>query len=211
MSELIVNSGVVRPQQFVKTKGGIRLRVVESEYEMDDVYRLTYDCYVAQGYCPPNGSGRLIHYPHLDALEETAVLVVEADDGKIVGTCSTTTDNPHGLHVDEDFLQEANQVRKEGGMLASSWRIAVDPKHRAGSRVACMLIKGVIELWHWSGIDTALMTFNPCHEVFYRRYANCLTVARKEGLKDLQNAAAVLMRWDRYRCPFAEQYNARVM
>jgi hypothetical protein len=211
MSELIINSGVVRPHQFVKTRGDIRLRITESGHDMDAVYRLTYDCYVAKGYCLPNSSGRLIHYPHLDGLEETTVLVIETGGGEIVGTCSTTTDNPHGLHVDEDFLSEANQVREEGGVLASSWRIAVDPKYRSGSRVACMLIKGVIEIWHMSGVDTALMTFGPCHEAFYRRYANCMTIARSEGLKDIQNTAAVLMRWDRYRCPFAEQYNARVM
>lgn len=211
MSELIINDRVIRPPQFVKTRGDVRLRMVEREREMDDVYRLTYQCYVAQGYCPPNSSGMLIHYPYLDGLEETTILVVETDEGRIVGTCSTTIDNPYGLHVDEDFPSETNRVRKEEGVLASSWRIAVDPKHRSGSRVARMLINGSIEFWHLSGIDICMMTFNPCHEAFYKRYMNCDTVAKKECLKDLQNAAAVLMRWDRYRCPFAAQYSAKAM
>ncbi|OIO69693.1 MAG: hypothetical protein CO186_09970 [Zetaproteobacteria bacterium CG_4_9_14_3_um_filter_49_83] len=181
---------------------GFSLDAVRSQAEMDSVYHLTYECYLREGYCSKSETKRLIHYPHLDELDETTVLVVKDPLGKVVGTCSTTVDNPAGLHVDDDFHQQVDVIRKENCALASSWRIAVDRKSRAGAVVVKLLIEGSIAYWHTRSIDTCLMTFNPCHERFYARYMNCKTIARSGDIHGLSNAPAVLMRWDAMRCPF---------
>jgi len=187
-------------------KRGFSLRTIRSEQELETVYRLTYQCYLNEGYCSKSEAGKLIHYPYLDALPETTIFIVEDPDGVVVGTCSTTLDNRHGLHVDEDFKSEADIVRKEQSILASSWRIAVDSRYRTGALVAKLLVEGSIAFWHASSIEVCLMTFNPCHERFYARFMNCLTLARKDDIHGLSNAPAVLMRWDAGRCPFRARF-----
>lgn len=197
---------ILYASSFRMQRKGYLLRGIRNRDELEDVYRLTYKCYVQKGYCKRNDSRMLIHYPHLDELSETAIFVVENEEGNLIGTVSTTRDNRYGLHVDEDFLQESDEVRKEGRSLASSWRIAVDQEYRSQSRVARLLVDGSVAYWHASNIETCLMTFNPAHEQFYARYLNCQTLSRKEGLHDLSNAPAVLMRWDASACPLKERF-----
>ena len=199
---------VIAGRIFELRQRGFFLHGVRDSNELEQVYRLTYECYVREGYCRKNEAGRLVHYPHLDQSPETTVFVVDDADGRMIGTCSTTIDNPYGLHVDEDFREQANLVRQEGRRLASSWRIAVDKQHRSGARVARLLIEGSIAYWHAASIQTCLMTFNPCHERFYASYMNCITLDRKDGLHDLSNAPAVLMRWDAERCPFRAAFTS---
>lgn len=202
MSELRIEqsrSGFI--PHFEMRRRDFFLRNIQSSEDLEQVYRLTYECYLQQGYCSRNKSGKLIHYPHLDHLAETSIFVAEDANGDVIGTCSTTLDNPHGLHVDEDFHKEADLVRQEGHTLASSWRIAVDTRYRAGTAVARLLVEGAVAFWHAASIETCLMTFNPCHERFYARYLGCQTIARRNELHDLSNAPAILMRWDADRCP----------
>ena len=181
-------------------KNGFLLRKIRNHDELEDVYRLTYKCYLQKGYCEKNESNMLVHYPQFDELEETTVFVVEDDGGHLVGTVSTTKDNQYGLHVDVDFHSESDFVRNENTVLASSWRIAVDQDFRAQPQVARLLVDGSVAYWHVSNIQTCLMTLHPDHERFYERYLNCKTLSRTDALKDIYSVA-VLMRWDASRCP----------
>jgi hypothetical protein len=189
---------------FRMQRDGYLLRTIRNMDEMEDVYRLTYRCYVQKGYCNKNDSGMLIHYPHLDDLSETRVFVAEDDVGKLIGTISNTIDSQYGLNIDEDFLGEINQIRKENRVLASTWRFATDEAHRSQARVARLLLDGMVAYMHATNIETCLTTVHPHHEAFHSRYLNCRTVAKSEGLKDV-NSEALLMRWDSHRCPLKKR------
>jgi hypothetical protein len=172
------------------------VRKIESEKELHDVYRLTYGVYLKCGYCKPNETGKLIHYPHLDNIPETTVFIA-IKDGRIVGTNSITADGPSGLHVDEDFLTEVNKTREEKRRLVASWRIATD---FVGISAVIRLIKKTIDYaLKELKAETALFTFNPRHEKFYEKYLKMETIGRRDCIKKLENAPAVLMRLDRER------------
>lgn len=163
-------------------------------WDLEEVYRITHDAYVERGYCASRPDGRLVHYPHLDGIPETTVLVAVLD-GAVVGTNSLTLDGPRGLHVDEDFKAECDAIRAEGRRVAGSWRIATRAALRSETRVVMALIQATVDLLRDKGVETGVFTFNPRHERFYQRLLNMQTVARHEGsVHGLQNAPAVFMR-----------------
>jgi len=170
------------------------VRPIQSAAELDEVYKLTYVSYREREYCPPQEDGRLVHYPHLDRIPETTILVAVADK-EIIGSISLTQDGPHGLHVDEDFKIVCSQVRNEGSPIAASWRIVTRSGVRSERKIVMALITGCAIRLIASCALTYLYTFNPRHERIYERLLNMKTIARKEGNIDgLYNSPAVLMR-----------------
>ncbi len=169
------------------------IRFAETAADLDQVYRLTHDEYIKKGYCDPQPDGRLIHYPHLDNIPETKVLMyIEA--GQLIGTNSVTLDGEHGLHTDQDFVKEMMQIRLEGKVLAGSWRIVV--KQGTGIHVALHLMNETVRLAKKNGVQVGVCTFHPDHEKFYRRMFRMQPVAFCPAVARLKNAPALLMRWD---------------
>ncbi|MFH1023802.1 MAG: hypothetical protein V1809_10505 [Planctomycetota bacterium] len=195
-------SQTLRAISFDVTRGAfysevpnVVIRPIESDGELDEVYRITHDAYVERGYCRPRPAGRLVHYPHLDGISETTVFVAVVE-GTIVGTNSLTVDGPAGLQVDEDFKTECDEIRKEGRMLAASWRLATRNAYRDERNVIMGLIKETVMCAVDMGVLTCVFTFNPRHERVYQRLLNMKTVVRSEGTAGLDNAPAVFMRCD---------------
>ena len=162
---------------------------------MDAVYRLTHDCFLERGYCRPRPDGRLIHYPELDCIPETTVLIAVID-GEVVGTTSFTLDGPSGLNVDHDFQLACEEIRAERRSLAASWRLATKNSFRSQNDVVMALIKATTGMLLDSGTQTCLFTFNPRHERIYQRLLNMRTVARSGNARGLTTAPSVLMRCD---------------
>ena len=186
-------SGVAMNDELQEDLSEIDVRPICSDAELDAVYRLTHDAYVERDYCAPQPDGRLIHYPHLDRIPETTILVA-CSAGEVIGTISWTRDNANGLHVDSDFKTECDHIRKEGRGLAASWRIATKNACRAERRCVMALIQAAVNLWFESRVPTCVFTFNPRHERIYQRMLNMTTVARSAGTHGLNAAPAVLMR-----------------
>ena len=173
----------------------IQVRPIQNNAELEYIYRLCHDVYAERGYCAPQPDGRLVHYPHLDGIAQTTVLVALID-GEIVGTNSFTLDGPQGLHVDSDFRSECDAIRREGRALGASWRIATRLACRSERNVVMALIQETVRLFVESGVQTSVFTFNPRHERIYQRLLNMKTIARSDGTHGLNNAPAVLMRLD---------------
>jgi hypothetical protein len=173
----------------------ILVRPVNGMAELEEVYRLTHDAYAEQGYCSVQPDLRLVHYPHLDRIPETTVLVAIVD-GLVAGTNSWTFDGPRGLHADSDFNTECNGLRCEGRRLASAWRLATRNIYRGNRKVIMALIQETVRSAVSAGVETCVFTFNPRHEEVYRRLLNMKTIARSDETRGLRNAPAVLMRLD---------------
>lgn len=169
---------------------------------MRDIYRLTHDVYVAEGYCAQRPDGLLIHYPRLDGIENTHVIGAY-DDGVLVGTNSWKLDGPEGLHVDDDFPSETERVRREGRRLGASWRIVTAGGCRNNRRVLLRIVGRTVRNMLDAGIETALFTFHPKHETAYARLLNMTTVATCCAITALDCAPAVLMRLDAEDVPRA--------
>ena len=177
---------------------------VTSSLDMTKVWELTYSAYLEMGYCEPNDSGILRHYPHLDLIPETKVFAIEdsCDCGLketiIQATCSYTIDGPNGLHVDHMFLDETNEVRKEcaekGLKLGSAWRIVTRQENR---KIETLL--NLINITLDSGFkeaDVCLFTFHPKHAKIYARILDLYTIAGPKDDTSVNGSPAVLMRGD---------------
>jgi hypothetical protein len=178
----------------------VEVRPIRGEAELDEVYRITHDAFLEHGYCKVQPDGRLIHYPHLDRIPETTILVALID-GAIGGTLSLTLEGPQGLHVDSDFRAECDAIRREGRRLAAAWRLATRSSCRDERRVVMALILGALRGIFDAGVQTTVFTFNPRHERVYQRLLNMKIVARKQGTDGLENAPAVFMRMDAETVP----------
>jgi hypothetical protein len=179
----------------------IEIRQAGSASELEEVYRLTHDAYVEREYCRPRPDGRLVHYPHLEGIPETIVLIALLD-GRVVGSVSVTLDGPRGLHVDQDFGDTCDAVRREGVRVCAAWRIVTRRSLRGERRVVMALIKATFSTaFGRLACRAMLCSFNPRHEGFYRRACGMETIARRDSTRGLYNAPAVLMRVDADRLP----------
>ncbi|MFH1022488.1 MAG: glycosyltransferase [Planctomycetota bacterium] len=176
------------------------VRPIKNKDELDEVYRITHDAFLERGYCRPQADGRLVHYPRLDGIPETTVLVAIVQ-GEIVGTVSFTLDGPAGLHVDGDFREVCDRIRKEGKRMAGLWRIATRSRFRCEKEVVMALFRTCGHLIWDAGVEVSVYTFNPRHERIYQRLFNMTTVATNDGTKGLSNAPAVFMRLDTPNVP----------
>jgi hypothetical protein len=171
------------------------VRPIRNTSELQEVYRLTHDCYVNSGYCKPHPTGMVVHYAPYDHIAETTILVALLD-GQIVGSVSITVDGPSGFTVDEDFNDECIAIRQEGKPVAVVWRLVVKKSEQPSRMVVVSLINEVVSRLRRFEINTALFSVNPKHENVYRRLLNMSVVARKSGSNGLENAPAVLLRGD---------------
>lgn len=178
-------------------------------YELDDpaehveVWRLTHDEYARLGYSSPRPDGMLRHYPHLDLIEETSVVVARDDDGELLGTNSLTVDGPAGLHVDATFPGEVDAVRRycqpRIWALGASWRIVV--RHDVPRKLETVLglIGHTRKLVSERDLDLVLYSFHPKHERFYQKAIGAVTLAGPRPDTIMDGAPAILMRTDRDR------------
>lgn len=200
-SDETAESRLMRPavaisSAIAKTSGNpIAIRPIQNSVELDAVYRMTHNAYVDMGFIDPKPDARLIHYPHLDALSETTILVATMN-GEIVGTNSLTFDNPTGLHVDEDFKGETDCIRGEGRVLAASFRINTCKEVRQRNAIVMGLIGETVRLALSRGVETCLFIFHKRHERIYQRLLNMRTVAEKPEIACVRNFPAVFMRCD---------------
>jgi hypothetical protein len=171
-----------------------RVRPAKTLQELQEVYRLTHDCYVGSGYAAPHPSGLLLHYPYFDHLSETTVFIALVD-GKIAGSISITLDGPNGFSIENEFKAECDAIRAEGRRVAAAWRLVVNESLR--DRMIVMdLIRGAVEHVLKNEVGTVLLSINPKHESIYNRCMNMERVTRNSQTQGLSNAPAVLMRAD---------------
>jgi hypothetical protein len=161
--------------------------------ELQDVYRLTHDCYVASGYCEPSPSGLFIHYPHFDHIPETKIFIAILR-GKIVGSLSLTFDGPTGFPIEKDFKQECDAIRAEGYPVATVWRMVIETSVRTDRAVVVALMNEITATIVRHNVQTALMSVNPKHVSVYQRMLNASIVAQHSSTEGLDGAPATLLR-----------------
>jgi hypothetical protein len=176
------------------------IRYATAIQDMEAVFRLTHECYVAQGYVTPQSNGLLLHYPEHDVLPETRVLIA-FQDGQVVGSASFTLSGREGLTICHDFLDECNAIEKEGRIIGAVWRLVIKETCRSSRQVLIGLLSELLRHGLRARVNTALIVVNPRHERVYQRLLNMQVVARKEVTGGLSNAPAVLLRCDYEHLP----------
>ncbi len=161
--------------------------------QLRDVHRLTYAIYADMGLCEINPDRRLEHYPHLDYIAESTVLMAMEGD-ELVGTVSITLDGPEGLHVDEDFPDAMRRLRAPGRRVAAAWRIVTDPAYRSDRRLITRLMRAGFEEVIARKAELLVCSFHPRRENVHCWLGFATLDSGK--CRALGDADAVLMMYD---------------
>jgi hypothetical protein len=149
------------------------------------------------GYSDQKPSGLLRHYGWLDDLEQTTILLAEEHEtGELMGTCSFTLDNPHGLHVDVDFPVEMRILRDThaGKIIGAAWRIVT--RHERCTLRAMKMLQRMIAMLVWESADILVCSFNPRHAKYYRHIWGLSLVADRVATPSVNGAPSALMMVD---------------
>jgi hypothetical protein len=176
------------------------VRPIADGTELDEVHRLTHDAYASKGYIDSNTDGRLIHYPQLDHIPQTTVLVA-VKNGIIVGTNSITLDGPAGLPCEKDFLLQIMRERMAGSALCCSWRIITHPDVRDTFTVLYALIKETCKNIIQQKMNVCLMASHPNDALIYLKMLNAQVIGFSKDTTGLHNAPALLVRGDANSLP----------
>jgi hypothetical protein len=186
--------------QVLSTGEYDEIRPVANIRELEAVYRLTHECYVAKSYVQHQPNGLLLHYPEFDVVPETSVLVA-IHAGEVIGSISFTVSRTEGLTIGQDFREECLQMEKEGRVLCAIWRLVVKEAHRGSRQVLLGLISEATRRLLMSPMNSFLLVVNPKHTRVYKRLLNMREVGSKGITEGLHNAPAVLLRGDRETLP----------
>ncbi len=170
------------------------IRLLETDAEREQVFRLVHDEYVREGYIQPQSDSRFVHHCGLwDRIPFTDVFIAHDDNGDLIGTNSLTRDNEYGIHTLVDFPKETMRERLTGKVLASSWRIVTRNDCKAASGLVSALIRATVQRAKAIGVETCLFTFNPKHMCRYHIALNMEMIGFSEVTEGI-HAPSVLMR-----------------
>lgn len=188
------------PKKVVETgdfsgEAGPTIHAVANSRELFEVYRLTYECYLAVGHGRPHPDGLWIPFPEFDHIPETIIFVAELD-GKIVGSITLTRDGAHGLPSDKNFNRTSLLIRTEGRKLAEVWRLVVSGSCPDKPRILTSLMAHVTKRLLSEGIQTCLLFVQAEHVDLCRQRLNVVTLSHGKTIPGSSSASSVFMRCD---------------
>ena len=174
----------------------INIRKAKTLDDLQRVYRLTHDSFVAAGLCERQPHQMIIHHPDQDVIPETIVFLVEIK-GELVGTVSFTIDSEFGLMVDSGFKQQIDKYRKFYSKVANFWRLAISPAYQNDTRILRNLLGIIASCLLKNQIPVCFFTFSPEHARIYEKLVNTEEVCRGFDTNDLispEHTEVVLMK-----------------
>jgi hypothetical protein len=174
----------------------LHIRKAKTLDDLQRVYRLTHDAFVAAGLCNKQSHNMIIHHPDQDVIPESIIYMVETKD-ELVGTVTFTIDSEFGLMVDEGFKQQVDKYRKFYGKVANFWRLAILPAYQNDIRILKLLLGIIANTLLKNQIPVCFFTFSPDHARIYEKLVNTEEVCRgtdSNELIDPEHTEVVLMK-----------------
>jgi hypothetical protein len=148
--------------------GLVTVRPAGTQADLAAALRLRYECYLREGYVPPNASGLLSDA--WDALSGTLHLVAVLGERGVVGAVRLVQDSDRGLPMEREFTAEVKALREEGRKLAEASALVV--ACRSGYLSRGVWLELCRALWRETlgrGIDDLCAGVTRAHLGFYRR------------------------------------------
>ncbi len=119
----------------------LKLKIAETQEELEQCFALLHDAYVAAGFMKPAPSGLRATLYH--ALPTTTTLCAKFD-GQVVGTLSLIRESVFGFPLQAIF--DLTEIRQRGGKIAEVSALAVHPDFRkTGGAILFPLMKFMYE------------------------------------------------------------------
>ena len=157
---------------------------------------------MAVGYAQPNESRLLCHYPYLDGIIETSVIIVKDNNNHVIGTSSITKDGPYGLCVDSVFKDEVDKIRDEclylNKNLGAVWRMITINNYRGYIQLILSLIHYTsIIAFDYYNLDIILYMIHPKHVAWYEKNLGFYILSGPRLDHSVNMQPAMLMRGDK--------------
>lgn len=168
-------------------EGGARLfkiRTADSSGQRSSASVLINRMYATRGY-------RTTPLPERQL--PTRITLTASDHDTTIGTITIGFDSVHGLHVDDLFGDETQQLRGEGRKVCEFTKLAMDSAVRSKRVLASLFHVAYIYAHRMMGFDDLLIEVNPRHVRYYHQMLG-FSVFGETRLNRRVNAPAVLMR-----------------
>lgn len=160
--------------------------------EREEVYRLAYQVYLDKGYINENDEKWLVS--KYDADPETAILIVQDKDKKIVGSVTLVFDGKKPLPAATIFSDEINLLRSKNEKIVEISRLVIDSNYRNAKEILILLFNYLyIYSYYVKNYSCLAIEVNPRHKDYYRSLLLFDVIGNEKPCPMVQNAPAVLM------------------
>ena len=125
--------------------------------------------------------------------QPTRITFTATEHDETIGTITVGFDSTHGLHVDELFESETEQIRAQGRRLCEFTKLAMDSVVKSRRVLASLFHVAYIFAHRIMGIDDLVIEVNPRHVRYYERMLGFEVIGEPRH-NGRVNATAVLMR-----------------
>lgn len=172
-----------------------RLQPRQQLPHLDRLHRMAAANLSMEGDVTPEKALQAVQDPLYDDHDQTHIISIEHNSGRLAGTFSFTVDSTAGMPVCRHFDQEIEQLRQHYSLL-NAWRFSMSPLFHSA-----LLRKQSFEyFWAQAGtfnVDTVVLYFNERLLNFYKRKMIGEVVASKTITFDGKAELPVLL----YACP----------
>ncbi|MDB4285725.1 hypothetical protein N9933_00320 [bacterium] len=124
----------------------INIKQVSNSYELNSVYKLTYETFRERRLCSPQLDGKLINNIDLDFDPRTRILIATLEE-EVIGTLSyTSCTSPQELYNYHTFSGELDKEVLPDNKGFSVWRMATKSGFAIQPLVLMMLIRKVMKM-----------------------------------------------------------------
>lgn len=166
---------------------GYRIWLKTDAGEDPDVARLLHRMYATRGY--RSDTDALGPFPAAAAADAT---LGASSPLAVFGTLGVRMDSPAGLHADELYKQEIDEVRSEGGKVCEFIRFAVDASLAPLGVLGSLFHIAYLYAHDACGATDVFVEVNPRHSGFYQRMLGFTRVGKEKRCPRV-GAPAVLM------------------
>ncbi|MEL6676979.1 MAG: hypothetical protein AAFR61_32525 [Bacteroidota bacterium] len=147
----------------------VEVHPLTAKDDLEKVYRLVHDTFVAQKMARNHPSGQLAQYPRYD-LQEDSVILLAYFKGVLAGTISFTPhQNSKEFYNGELFQPEIKELYQAGDLAFSCWRLATQGSQRHQLILSLRLIQRCHEIAWRKGLTDCYFSFIKPHLNFYQK------------------------------------------
>ncbi|PCJ62292.1 MAG: hypothetical protein COA79_04310 [Planctomycetota bacterium] len=168
-----------------------KVKLATSLAEKKSAHRLAYEVYFQKGYIEKN-----INQEHLlleDQNKDTAILMVEDLNGRLVGSVTIVTDQDKPLPSSHLFHEEIEHIKHKGS-IAEYTRFVISENARDSNHILSLLLNyAYMYSYHLMKKDYIICEVNPKHQRFYARFLAFNKLGDLKKCPLVKNAPAVFM------------------
>ena len=171
---------------------GYTIKMANTLEEREAAYRLAYKVYLDKGYVKENPYGWLVK--RHDASPETATLIVQDKNKKVVGSVTMIFDGNDSIPARAIYQNEILSLKSRREKIVEISRLVIDHDHRNAKEILGILFNYLYIYTGYVKKYTCLtIEVNPRHREFYKSLLGFEVIGSEKPCPNVQDAPAILL------------------